>query len=551
MTATDKGGNQITSTFTITVGDVNEAPSATSTDGSVGNHIVNTSTAYNPVANATVGAYLYSNDSAGVAKPASSLLNGVDASNMTLSAATSVSVTFQKEAAGNHNMIGTYQYDDAGNVIAGSVKFVWLDATAGTEGKLGASLSKDFLGYSQSSTISLGTMPAGTHVGFFTVSNGASDSGNKTLLTSAAAGTSNQTDAMAAIASKLSIQVDANGNGQVFVGNSQMNGGVFFTHNKSLNTDFNGSGDIDHMASGVSSSLPGQLLIGVEDLSGGGDKDFNDVVFSVDLGTYNVNKMTQSSLQPTVDFSDVDSDTLAQAVIQTSGFKAGDALNVPPSGDFNVTVSQSGADFTITIVGKTGTETLDQYEDFANSIYFSTSSKTEGDRHIDYTVTDSGGLTSTVSTADIGVANSYEISSSQLASGQNTLGSGDDLLHINTSSLGPTNMGDGYDTVHLAKQGMSFGHNEAINLSNVEAIDTTGYGANKVSLSIDDVLNMTDGDNRLTIVGESGDSVTLTANGSNHWTVVESNAQFTTYAYSDPSMQAVVEISNQLNAQVS
>ena len=305
-------------------------------------------------------------------------------------------MTFQKEAAGNHNMIGTYQYDDAGNVIAGSVKFVWLDATAGTEGKLGASLSKDFLGYSQSSTISLGTMPAGTHVGFFTISNGASDSGNKTLLTNAAAGTSNQTDAMAAIASKLSIQVDANGNGQVFVGNSQMNGGVFFTHNKSLNTDFNGGSDIDHMASGVSSSLPGQLLIGVEDLSGGGDKDFNDVVFSVDLGTYNVNKMTQSSLQPTVDFSDVDSDTLSQAVIHTSGFQAGDALNVPPSGDFNVTVSQSGADFTITIVGKTGAETLDQYEDFANSIYFSTSSKTEGERHIDYTVTDSGGLTSTV-----------------------------------------------------------------------------------------------------------------------------------------------------------
>ena len=46
-------------------------------------------------------------------------------------------------------------------------------------------------------------------------------------------------------------------------------------------------------------------------------------------------------------------------------------------------------------------------------------------------------------------------------------------------------------------------------------------------------------------------SVTLTANGNNHWTVVEINAQFTTYAYSDPSMQAVVEISNQLNAQVS
>ncbi len=551
VTSTDSSGHAIAQSFTVNVANVNEAPTVTSTDGTLENHIVNTSTAYNPVANATVGAYLYSNDSAGVAKPAGALLNGVDASNMTLSAATPVTVTFQKEAAGNHNMIGTYQYDNSGNIIAGSVKFVWLDASASTEGKLGSTMVTDFLGYSQSNSISLGTMPAGTHVGFFAISNGANDSGNKTLLTNAASGTSNQTDAMAAIAGKLSIQVDANGNGHIMVGSSQMNGDVFFTHNKSLNTDFNAGSDIDHMASGVSASLPGQLMIGVEDLAGGGDKDFNDVVFSVDLGTYNVNKLTQSSHQPTVDFSDIDSNTLSQAVIHTSGFQAGDALNVPPSGDFNVTINQSGADYTITIVGKTGAETVDQYETFANTIYFSTSSKAEGDRHIDYSVTDSGGLTSNVSTADFGVTNSSEVSTSQLGNGSTTLGSGDDLVHINTSSFGPLFMGDGEDTVHLARQDMAFGHIEAAQVHDAETLDATGYGANKVQLSIDDVLNMTDGDNHLTILGDKGDTVTLTGNGGNHWTAVESNGEFTTYAYSDPAMQAVVEISNQLNTQVS
>jgi hypothetical protein len=328
-----------------------------------------------------------------------------------------------------------------------------------------------------------------------------------------------------------------------------MNGETFFTHNKALNTDFNGSSDIDHFASGVNANLPHQLVIGVEDLGGGGDKDFNDVVFSVDLGTYNVSKLTQGFVQPTVDFSDVDSNTLSQAVIHTSGFQAGDTLNVPPSSAFTVTVDHSSADYTITIVGKTGTETLDQYEDFANSIYFSTTSKTEGERHIDYTVTDSGGLTSTASTADIGLKNGYEISTSNLG-GQTTLGSGDDMVHVN-GSFSQLNMGDGHDTVHLATQGASFGHIEAVKVHDVEAIDATGYGANKVSLSIDDVLNMTDGDNRLTITGESGDSVTLTGSGNNHWTVVESNAQFTTYSYNDGAMHAVVEISNQLNAQVS
>jgi VCBS repeat-containing protein len=552
VTSTDSSGHAIAQSFTVSVANVNEAPAVTSTDGALENHIVNTSTAYNPVANAAVGAYLYSNDSAGVAKPASSLLNGVDASNMTLSAATPVTVTFQKEAAGNHNMVGTYQYDNSGNVVAGSVKFVWLDASASTEGKLGSTMAKDFLGYSQPNSISLGTMPAGTHVGFFTISNGANDAGNKTLLTNAAAGTSNQTDAMAAIASKLSVQVDANGNGQIMVGNSQMNGAVFFTHNKSLNTDFNGSSDIDHMASGVSANLPGQLVIGVEDLGGGGDKDFNDVVFSVDLGTYNVNKLTQTSHQPTVDFSDIDSNTLSQAVIHTTGFQAGDALNVPPSGSFNVTVNQSGADYTITIVGKTGAETVDQYETFANSIYFSTSSKSEGERHIEYSVTDSGGLTSNVSTADFGVTNSYEVSTSQLGNGATTLGSGDDLAHINSSGFGPLYMGDGHDTVHLARQDMAFGHNEAVQVHDAETLDATGYGANNVALSINDVLDITDADNRLTVVGDKGDTVTLSGDGSgNHWSVVSTDANFTTYAWSDPAHAAVVEISNQLNTQVS
>jgi hypothetical protein len=258
-----------------------------------------------------------------------------------------------------------------------------------------------------------------------------------------------------------------------------------------------------------------------------------------------------SSLQPTVDFSDVDSDTLSQAVIHTTGFQSGDVLNIPNSGLFNVTVNHGTADYTITITGKTGTETLDQYEDFANSISFSSNSQAEGDRHIQYSVTDSGGASSNVASADIAVTVSHDLYTSQLGKGQTTLGGGDDLLHIDSKNYSPVRAGDGYDTVHLEQQNRSFDHNDAIKLENVEAIDTTGYGTNKVSLSIHDVVNMTDDDNRLTIVGDQGDTVTLTGSGNNHWTVVESNGQFTTYAYSDPAMQAVVEVSNQMNTQVS
>src|ERR1041385_7472582 len=90
---------------------------------------------------------------------------------------------------------------------------------------------------------------------------------------------------------------------------------VFFTSNKSLNTDFNGGSDIDHFASGTSSSLAHQLIIGVEDLKGGGDRDYNDVVFSVDLGTGTLNTTAHTAVQPQVDFSDIDSNALSQVVI--------------------------------------------------------------------------------------------------------------------------------------------------------------------------------------------------------------------------------------------
>lgn len=194
-------------------------------------------------------------------------------------------------------------------------------------------------------------------------------------------------------------------------------------------------------------------------------------------------------------------------------------------------------DYTITIVGKTGGETVDQYEAFANSIYFSTTSETEGERHIDYSVTDDGGLTSNIGAANVSVSNSYEVSTSEFGNGSASLGSDEDPVNVKSSGFARLWIGDGQDTIHLARQ-------------DADTLDITGYGANKVSLSIDDVLNMTDGDNHLTVLGDKGDMVTLTSTGGNHWTAVESKGEFTTYAYSDPALHAVIEISNQLNTQV-
>jgi VCBS repeat-containing protein len=552
VTATDTGGNTISKDFTINVVDVNEAPAVTVKDGAVDNHVIDVNLAYSPAANAEVGNYLYSNDNSSGKRPDASLMNGVAGSNMVLTAPTEVTATFQKESAGNHNMVGTYQYDDVGNIIPGSVKFVWLDASATNEGKIGSGMVNDFLGFAQANTVSLGTMAAGTHVGFFTISNGASFADNKTLLTGAAGGAATQAAAMAAIASQLSIKTDANGNAHVFVGNSQMSGDTFFTHDKSLNTDFKPGSDIDHMASGVSSKLDHQLIIGVEDLNGGGDRDYNDVVFSVNLGSYNVEKTTQNVTQPSVDFSDVDSHSLSQAVIHTTGFQSGDSLTIPGSALFNVTVNHASNDYTIIVVGKTGAETVDQDESFVNSIHFATTSTAEGTRQIAYNIVDEGGLASNVGTAKIGVSSGYEIASSEIAASQHQLGSGNDHFYLNGSLKSNVDFGDGYDTLHLARAGEGLTVSEMNRLDGIEAIDATGYGMNKVALSINDVLDMTDGGNHLTILGDKGDTVTLSGdNSGHHWSVASTGNDFTTYVWSDPLHQAVVEISNQLTATLS
>ena len=52
---------------------------------------------------------------------------------------------------------------------------------------------------------------------------------------------------------------------------------------------------------------------------------------------------------------------------------------------------------------------------------------------------------------------------------------------------------------------------DADTFTNVERIDLTGTGDNSVTLSLDDVLDLSDAENELIIDGDDGDSVTATA----------------------------------------
>jgi VCBS repeat-containing protein len=548
--ANDGHGDGNVATMKLNVTPVDDAPVVTSRGSETEIHVTRVSVEQNPFGDSKVGDYL----AAGGTNSKSvnpGMINGVDPSNLTLAQSADVKVSFVSEGAGYKSMVGTYTYDANGNIDPTSVKFLWLDATAVKENTAGSPLAKDFLGNTQALDISLGNLSAGTKMGFFIIADGASQSANTKAIGDIAGVDSkgdNQASDLAAINQHLSFAKDANGNGQILLDGKALTGNVYFTHDKGLNTDNNGN-DIEHTLSGVTTKADGKLYVGFEDLAGGGDKDYDDVIFNVDIGDYNINKLSQTTTQPSVHISDIDSTHLSSAIVTTSGFHAGDVLNLPASSLFTVTAVAHGNDTTFTITPKAGVETVAVFEDFLNHAFFSTSTVEDGHRTISYQVTDAEGMTSNASTADVHVTASFEISSSEL-NNLHQLGSGDDILYLKKDFNTAVDMGAGTDTVHLQHGNMSFGSAEAKLLDNVEIVDAKGAGNNKVTLSADDVLDLTDGDHHLTILGQKGDTVTLTGDGTHHWSATAHDADFTTYTYNDGVHQAIVEVSNQMQQTV-
>ena len=124
-------------------------------------------------------------------------------------------------------------------------------------------------------------------------------------------------------------------------------------------------------------------------------------------------------------------------------------------------------------------------------------------------------------------------------------GEGNDI--IATDGLDTIDGGIGFDTVIL-DEGISLNFNNVQNLSNIEEIDLSQTGANSLlNLSLQDVIDMTDGDNVLKITGDSDDSVSFkNGTGDDTWsttsTVTEDGKTFDVYTNTDDnSVQVKVE----------
>ena len=107
-------------------------------------------------------------------------------------------------------------------------------------------------------------------------------------------------------------------------------------------------------------------------------------------------------------------------------------------------------------------------------------------------------------------------------------GSGDDAIDAGSGN-DIVDGGSGFDTLIVTSETeLDFSY-----VSNIESIDLNEDGVDQtLTLSLDQILSMTDDDNTLQITGESGDSVTLTGVDGGEWTH-DGNGLFTNVADSD------------------
>jgi hypothetical protein len=189
---------------------------------------------------------------------AADVVNGVDMADLTLAADNPVSVVFQSEGAGQQNSLGYYTIGANGEIA--DVQFVWENASMGNGGlQAGDSVPLD--------------VGAGDTFGFFLIADGAGLNDFSQLQDgSFEFRDANGNPATVATANPGLFFVSSDGETEIAV-----QGAVFHTASPTLNAD-----GIEHAVSGLGNS-PSQLVIGFEDLSGGGDRDYEDLVIAVEI----------------------------------------------------------------------------------------------------------------------------------------------------------------------------------------------------------------------------------------------------------------------------
>lgn len=552
-------------------------PTVTFTQDNLQVHAEHTNLSFDldPLGSTNVGDYLLNEAINHEGQPINaSLVNGVDPANLTLSVATDVNVTFVSEGAGYHNIAGVYTFDDNGNIEDGSLKFIWLDASSVyNAGPPLQNFPVSGPDIPQSTTVDLGNYNAGSKLGFFLIANGANQSTGFYNQIQGIINTYNANNPGSPITNyeQLLAVVNAqaitiNGDNEITLNGNTLNGeGTYFSHDPNMNPD-----NLEHSLSGPATSDPNHLYVGFEDLLTGGDMDYNDIVFKVDIGEQNLNALTGTELpfaNLDVHISDLDSTQLAAVLITTDGFHAGDVLNTPNSNDLNITTTQNGDNYHVLIQN---IQDINSYEDYINSIFYtSPDDPVEGVRSIHIQAMDAQGNVSTLADTHFEVVTDDILSVSKIQdehgfdNGPFDLGKGDDTVYTDNPLHNDQHLNgnEGFDTLKVGRVDGDITQNDINNIQNFEQLDMRDFGENSVTLNYNDVINATDENNALRVLGDTGqggsptDSVNLNGQNGQDWVntgttnanVDGHQVTFDVYQLTVNSTTATVQIQQQVN----
>jgi len=333
-----------------------------------------------------------------------------DAEKLVINYQSEATVTFKGETAGYRNSIGAYQINEDGTIQ--DVQLLWGDASS----------DKLTIGESQATYTGI---EQGSELGFFIISNGFSDlpddavSGDGNTISDTGTWmfvspdfdptTQNPSD------HQYNVNTDSGPPQMIYVEGDgtihTQSGNVFHSLRQE---DFNPDASVDsreHFVAGVDAEN-GVLHFGIEDLMGGGDADFDDTMFSVEIDARDLVEapnplFSQDELgRSSFEITDTDSADLTDATVVVGDIQAGDSVTIGggyqldggvvklPDGSstgISYSIVDDGSDITVTL---TGSASVDLYESVIQSINFSNDGSggdAAGVRTIDVSVTDSSG----------------------------------------------------------------------------------------------------------------------------------------------------------------
>jgi len=207
----------------------------------------------------------------------------VSLSSLTIASDYQATITFDGESAGYRNSLAWYKVDDSTGQIT-DVEILWENASLqGSGGSLIGGVSQLDL-----------DVQAGDEIGFFLISNGYSH--NQTFFNnwdgSGALEFRNSDGSIASLESDNPQLYHVADDGT----ETHLVHHTYHTAGYGDQVDLNPDG-LDHTV-GLLETDEGLLRLGFEDLYNGGDKDFDDAVFTVDIGPINAKVLSGWSIDP-------------------------------------------------------------------------------------------------------------------------------------------------------------------------------------------------------------------------------------------------------------